>query len=259
MRLYNHIAYRYLQDPKFIEEMIEASFTREEITATEPNPKIASFWYDNNKDGNVTYYVTETVLDKLKLLRVKKRSVAGEPEHYDWTVFNTIRNCKKTFILPDNHLLRLVVSDKFLYFNNVAFNIEDKKTTRGEALWVMFYVDRHTGEECEHFASGDVKSIEEFIYKLLCFFFLSENEEIILEPGRKQGTQKSGKIINDLQTPIIIVNSKWNITSIRTEGFTVGAHFAVRWTGPERKVARMVWIEPYEKHGYKRVAKKIEE
>lgn len=76
-----------------------------------------------------------------------------------------------------------------------------------------------------------------------------------MKPGEKKGTKKSGKIINELPFPLTIINSKWNVTSVRTEGWYVSGHFALRWTGKGREVAKMVFIQPFEKHGMVRKAK----
>ena len=86
--------------------------------------------------------------------------------------------------------------------------------------------------------------------------YLSENTEVLLEAGRKTGTKKSGKVINTLPIPLTIVDSNWNITSIRTDGFNVSGHFAIRWVGEGRTEAKMVYISPYEKSGYVRKSKK---
>ena len=75
-----------------------------------------------------------------------------------------------------------------------------------------------------------------------------------MKPGEKSGTKKSGKIINSLPVPITIINSKWNITSIRTDGFNVSGHFALYWTGEGRRIPKMIFREPYEKKGYVRKA-----
>jgi hypothetical protein len=87
----------------------------------------------------------------------------------------------------------------------------------------------------------------------MCFIFLSENEEIVITPGRKHGTKKSGKLINTLNLPIIIVNSRWNITVVRTEGFNVSGHFRIY--RKDREEPKMILIQPYKKNGYIRRAK----
>jgi hypothetical protein len=81
---------------------------------------------------------------------------------------------------------------------------------------------------------------------------LTENTEVEVMPGQRYGTRKEGKIINSLKESIIVVNSCWNIKIIRTEGFPVRGHAAIRWTGEGRSIAKLVYIEPYQKTGYSR-------
>ena len=98
--------------------------------------------------------------------------------------------------------------------------------------------------------------LAEFTYKMMCFIFLSETEEIVVNGGQKWGSKKSSaRLLNDLDIPITVVNSKWNVTSIRTEGFAVSGHFHIYHTGPGRTIPKMLWVDPFEKHGYTRRAK----
>lgn len=160
--------------------------------------------------------------------------------------------------MPNNICIRMVIQDEIISFFHLKFIYNDKKAGTGEMKWVMYYLNRNTGELCEHFEHEDVKEIEESVYKFLCFFYLSENQEELIQPKKVYGTRKSGKVLNDFNFPITVVNSKWNITSIRTDGFSVRGHFAVRWTGEGRNIARIVLIEPFEKDGYVRKAKNIQ-
>lgn len=267
MRLKNHIALRFLTDEKFIMDMIEEHLGGKKLGITSRPliekygfPKIASLWRLLSKDHQKAYMVTETVHDKLDMLKVKKDSEG----HYDWTVFKNIMPCKKTFILypvPEwkgGGCLRLLVEGNKLEFCHLCFRFNPGSKEEGEAKWTMFYIDRISNEHAEHCAHPDVQAIYEFVYKLMCFVFLSENEYEVLNPGASKGTQKTGKIKNELPVPITIINSKWNITSIRSEGFLVRGHFALRRCGVGYSYTRMVYIEPFEKHGYVRHAKNEE-
>ena len=121
--------------------------------------------------------------------------------------------------------------------------------------WVMFHLNRKTGELCSHFAHKDVQNIERFIYSLLCFVYLADNEEVLVPAGRTYGTRKSGKLVNCTPFAMTIINSKWNITSIRTDGFGVSPHIAVRYIGVGRTIPRIVFIDAFRKHGYVRKGK----
>lgn len=242
-------------------------------------------------DLTATYYVTDTVIEKLDMLHVKKKKTTyprivldkGETftgsngsvayafndapavdlaerseEMFDWTVFKNLKNQKSTFYMNNGDCLRMVVSEGTLWFCYMKMDIDHSKENFGHLYWTMFYVDRATGEQCDHFKHEDVLTREVFVYKLLCFMFLTDNDEVIVPPGTKYGTKKEGKVINTLKVPITIVNSRWNTTVIRTEKFGVRGHFALRWAGQGHTLAKIVFIEPYEKKGYIRKSPSLE-
>ncbi len=122
----------------------------------------------------------------------------------------------------------------------------------------MFYFNRHTGEACNHHSHVDVKRLEPFVYSLLCFMFLTENDEVELKPGMKSGTKKSGKVINTLQQNITIVNSRWNTTVITSGEFGVRGHFRLQPVGVGRSENKLIFIEPFVKSGITRKAKSAE-
>lgn len=281
MRLNNHIALRFLTDDRLAFEVIEETHglkvkDRHDLLfrvggmLEKPKDeykgdaaKIFQLWELVSKDDQKAYMVTDTVHDKLDMLKLKRDA----NDHYDWTVFKNIPECKKTFILmPDKKwdgggVIRLLNDGQALQFCHLAFKFNDKKVddNAGQALWTLFYINQFNNDHAEHCQHQNVKDIYEFVYKLMCFIFLSENEYEVIEPGRKSGTKKKGKIINDLPVPITVINSKWNITVIRTDDFAVSGHFALRRCGIAFSDTRMVYIEPYLKHGYIRKAKNLTE
>lgn len=261
MVLQNHIAYRFLTDDKLWFEILESTFPEEfeKALKTKKGEEIdlrgevhSLYNLLHNKDQKA-YYVTNSVLEKLDMLKVKPL----ENSHYDWTVFKDVKNQKITFICPDNYLLRVIFSDDKIAFIHTEFKFEDKKKGTGHCNWVMFYLDRITGELCEHFGHQDVKNIEKFYYSLFCFMYLTENDEIIVAPGTKHGTKKSlDNLLNESKFPITIVNSRWNTTSVRTEGFDVSGHFRLQPCGEGFNKTKIIFIEPFRKLGYIRKSKK---
>lgn len=212
-----------------------------------------------NRDQRA-YYITTTVMDKLDMLKVSRKTtmpirkrnsekIIGETNTYDWSVFYTFGEKKITLILPDNRFIRVRLSDGGLHLMNMWVREPD-------LYWAFSFVDARHNTLSENWTEKDVQDYEELIYKLLCFFYLSENEEQIIQPGERHGTRKSGKVINTLPIPVTIVTSKWNVTSIRTEGFDVSGHFRLQ---PTKTGTRMIWIDPFRKHGYVRHAKKEDE
>ena len=271
MKIDTHIAKRFLTDGTLKMEIIEELYPEvyEVLESDKDIPPIhklvAGYQVEIKKEtllsrvaslyllldtpkGHKPYYCTETMLDCLEHLKINKTG-----EHYNWTYFSKLQNQVATFIFPDNAMLRMRVIDETIEFVHIKYTPHDK--VRGNMHWIMFHLNRNTGELCEHFGHEDVKNIELFIYRLLCFVYMAENEEVIVAAGARYGTKKAGKLINSTPFPMTIINSKWNITSIRNEKFSVDAHFAIRHTGPGRTIPVVTLIRPYEKEGYIRRAK----
>lgn len=289
MKIDNHIAYRFLTDDTFWFEIIETSFPQiksiEDILTMNKEDKlyqqIINMYHGLCADNNKSYYITESVTDKLDMLKVSKNTefptvknnfqVDGEKEitvgnfgdvvmdegvikTFDWKVFAHINRLLKdgesrkyTFIMPDNQLVRLISDNGYLSFTHITCKNADWNINHGTVGWCMFWINLKRNVACTHWAHKDVQDVEEYIFKLLCFIYLSDNEEMIIPPGAKHGTRKSGKVINSLKFPLTIVTSKWNITSIRTEGFDVSGHFRLQ---PYATGTKMIFIQPFRKHGY---------
>lgn len=205
----------------------------------------ATYELVSNKNQKA-YYITNTVFDKLDMLKVGRKDGL-----FDWSVFsNKIRDGKTTYILPDNRVIRMRAYSTKLGFCLLYTTAQDGIDWLS---WSTFYVDRAINTLSENWkATPQITSNEELIYKLLCFLYLSDNEEMVVPAGGKHGTRKSGKIINYLPFPIITVTSKWNVTSVRTEGFPVSGHLRLQ---PTNTGVKMIFIAPFEKHGYTRTAK----
>lgn len=261
MMLRNHIAYRFLCDEDFPMEMLEGTYPEEyakygkDKKIEDINMEKLTSYYDLlvNKQAK-NYYITDSVLRNLELLKLEKE----ENGHYNWGVFRNLAiKSKWTFVFPDNTLLRMKVYENSIAFCFLQFEFHDKKKGIGRSKWENFFVDRLTGDLCDHFGTNAMNKIEDFIYSFLCFMFLTENDEVVLHPNQSHGTRRTGKIVNELKIPLTIVNSRWNITTIRNEGFAVSGHFRLQPCGAGRIDRKLIFIEPFEKKGYVRTAKSI--
>lgn len=251
MVLKNHIAYRFLTDYSLWFEMLESQHP-EIYTSESVSDSAADLYYCINNIGNKPYIVSNSVVEHLDMLKINKKG-----EHFDWSVFNHLKNQKTTFIFQDNSFLRMIVSEDTIWFCHTKFTFDKGNDNEGNMHWIMFFFNRDNNELCEHFNHNDVKQIEEFVYKFLCFFYLTDNNEEIINAGRVYGTRKTGKISNDFNFPVTLVTSKWNTTTIRTESFGVRGHFRLQPFGEERSNYKLIFIEPFVKNGYKRTAGKL--
>lgn len=275
MILKNHIATRFLTDYTIINEFISAMYSPEAVsvwrifTETIKDDDMIGefnlpievkeigtsviFLSEGNEEPNINknYYVTSTVTDKLDMLKVS-RKYNGQ---YDWTVFNDVNLCKKTYILHDGSLIRFNKTKTGMHFVMISYTPEIGNKGYGLMEWDMFYTDIE-GNQFSHKVKPDrIQRVDTLIYKLLCFIYLTENDETLVEPGRKNGTRKSGKIVNTLPYPVTIIDSRWNTTVIRTEGFDVSGHFRLQPYGYQMSQTKIIFIQPFKKHGYVRKAK----
>lgn len=250
MQLDNHIAKRLLTDEKMWGEMC-AHYEKNDVVKGTDKEKLEQYGYlymtFDNVD-NETFILTKSVVDKLDLFDTKKSmSIDG------WKLFNSLPNFKKTYILPDgNRCLRIFKLNGLIYFCHIEYTPDKIKKDFGDIYWVLLFVNLDDGEMAEHFKSKDGESLAPFLYALMCYTELCENETIILQPKAKYGTRKQGKIINTLPFPVTIINNTWNVTTILSDGFPVRGHSAIRWTGEGRTIPKLVYIEPFMKNGYTR-------
>ncbi len=274
MVLKNHIASRLLKNDALALEMVMEMFPEEvkKKGGDIPEPaieKMANFYklIGGGETGiaDRIYYVTNTVIDKLDLLKVKKNE---QTKYYDWSIFKNVKQGKRMFIFDENKCLRMWKDEDRIHLCMIAYEKNDSELNpfvevnqpvkgsniEGKIVWDIFWVQMDDNTHSDNYFDKRIQAFDVFVYKLMCFIYLSDNEEIIVEPGMKHGTKKSGKLINTLNIPVVIVNSRWNITVIRNEGFNVSGHLRIYKPKGERSEPLMVQIQPYQKKGYVRKA-----
>jgi hypothetical protein len=272
MKLDKHIALRFLTDNDLAAEIVSHMYTdltkhikerpdSEEALGHKDRAAATALFISLSTENNRTYVITDTVLDKLDMLKVKKNSVysrtlKGEElspvTTYDWMLFDSLTDRKVTFILPDNSLVRFHKDRRYITMMFLKCDIVNWERNEGHIDWTIAFIDHKERRVSANWPEEKMQAVELYIYRLFCFLYLSENTEEIVPPGHRYGTRKSGKVVNSLPVPVTVVNSKWNVTSIRTEGFDVSGHFRLQpmSTGP-----KMIFIQPFRKHGYVRRAK----
>lgn len=149
----------------------------------------------------------------------------------------------------------------------IVFGTDHYKRTKLPVL-MLAYIKTPTGEPWQYVAPGSEWSgmqpgdkVEALpfaiwvdIVYMLIFMRYCEVETKMVAPGRKQ-EHVGQKYINDTRQPIEIVDSTWFTTIIRSEGFGVKGHFRLQPFGPGMSQRKLVYIKPFEKHGYTRKAK----
>lgn len=197
-----------------------------------------------NNRNQKAYYITQSVIEKLDMLKI------GTNKDLNWNIVAKAMTHKKcTYVLPNGDVIR-VYSYHPLRLGFALITMTDGKYVTFSSG--IAYLDE--GRISSNFGTDELFLKNEIlIYKIMCFLYLTENEEYIVPPNSRAGTRKEGKVVNKSNFPITMVTSKWNITSVRTDGFMVSGHFRLQ---PTKKGHKMIYIEPFEKHGYIRRAKK---
>lgn len=268
MLLSTHIANRFLTDLSLLKEIMEthAKHIRNNPankTLDEKGQMLVMEWLYSiiSTNYNKNFIIAQTVLDKLSLFDSKKAmSLEG------WTVFKDLPAFKDTYILqPKLHdktseLFRVLKDDDRLeVFHLKNTPLPENSIYQAKLNWCWFYVDFKDGVISSNFGDKNTSLYAPMIYSLLAFLKLSDVTEQVIPAGQRYGTQKTFKTHNIFPAPLTLVNSNWNITTIRGEGFPVKGHAAFRWVGPGRSSLRLVYIAPYEKEGYTRKAGKLSE
>ncbi len=109
------------------------------------------------------------------------------------------------------------------------------------------------------------KSRSKIMHRIMLFCMMEKYAKVetkIIWPGAKffGDSQKKEKIINQTRLKIKFRDCSWFTTICRNEGFTVSGHFRLQpkkingeWT------REMIYINSFEKHGYHRSARILEE
>jgi hypothetical protein len=238
MKLSKHIATYYLTHPEY-QEMVLANYIR--LNFNRPDRKLDEDGMEYIKSVIITdptakkYVVSQTVIDRFDMFKIDK---------IDWTFFAPDLFRREVFIMPDNTFFYIYpAADGYMRFmyagaradGMLGLNLGDFSPFDGDAA-----------------IAPSIKDAIERLYKLLCFLHFTDNEEITLPPNTKRGNILKGIYDNDSPFPATFVNARWHKTVIRTEGFPVRGHYAIRKIGPGRTQTRLVFIQPYRKDSYKR-------
>ena len=92
------------------------------------------------------------------------------------------------------------------------------------------------------------------LFSLILFIKYCPLETKIIAGGKK-GNHVGNKYVNETKEEIEILDSTWFTTIIKSEGFRVGGHFRLQPFGPGLVMKKLIWIDPFDKTGYKREAK----
>ena len=113
--------------------------------------------------------------------------------------------------------------------------------------------DSIEGNEPNKYAQAGIVALAILILKKC-----GEIETQLIGAGVRRKSLDTGEVIkNCAPFPITQVDSSWLKTIVRTEGFLVRGHFRLQACGEKHRDRKLTYINPFQKHGYVRRAKRI--
>lgn len=184
-------------------------------------------------DGSSYYFICDSVYKAAELVKIN--------DNFSGRSLKDIKFGKYTYLMGKNRMVRFCVGIGVIrgfYFNDV-----EKKAFE-------FGIEMDDGGY--FFQKGYDKEFS-MIMQVLSFVELGDIEVKILEAGRNNGGKKNiDKVTNTSNKTVFVVDSSWNQIIIRTTGFAVRGHFRFQTCGERGKDRKLIWIDAFEKHGYKR-------
>jgi hypothetical protein len=201
---------------------------------------------------NTNYLIRKTAFQMVEKIPVNDK--------FDIRYLDNLPDKKATYLLGEDKAFRYYRNKNNLHVIFIYYVPVFGDPSKRRLSWIQFRVDVSTGEvsmpkHLSHTKEEDPMGIPDFklFVQLVMFTELSEITTEILAPNRKTSqSRKEGKILNESRSEVVVVDSKWNVISVRTEGFLVNGHWRLQPFGSKRTERRLIWIDTFEKHGYVR-------
>lgn len=201
------------------------------------NPELkGSEFYTVKHPKPYLYLIQQSVHTCAELIRVN--------DNFSCTIFNRIKDGEHVYLLG-----------KTMFYRFVKFNGAIRGSFWDREKGLAFEVGFDLEEDKYFFPTIAQKEFNDLV-RLMIFIELGDIEVVELASGRNNGkSKKSGKISNQTDYNVFVVDSSWNQIIIRTDGFAVRGHFRLQPCGVDMKDRKLIWIAAFEKHGYKRQPK----
>jgi len=134
------------------------------------------------------------------------------------------------------------------------------KQTSHEKPSLSIYVQRNSKGIKQYISETGAKnnvdhlSVFAHVYTLLLFIKYCEIETKIVKAGKKEN-HIGIKYVNESKSNIQILDSTWFTTIVKSESFNVRGHFRLQPYGEGLTQRKLIWISDFEKTGYTRTAK----
>jgi len=131
----------------------------------------------------------------------------------------------------------------FTFHNNILIHIN--------CCWNNYNNNEVDGQQIYRWISKDYINRFDDSYLLTLLIFI-KYAPIEIKFVNKQKVLKSnnGKIFNNINTNIEILDSNWFTSIVRNEGFNVSGHFRLQPFGRNKQQRKFIYIKQYKKNGY---------
>lgn len=131
-------------------------------------------------------------------------------------------------------------------FISVSVNENGEEASRKQLIW--------NGHIHNGFDAGfwEAMIITFILFKRYCDI---ETKEV--SPKNRRAKVGDTKYLNETDKRIKILDATWFTNLVVSGKFEVDGHLHWYWTGPNRSIRRLQWVNTYEKNGYTRKAKAI--
>lgn len=179
------------------------------------------------------YLIQNTVEKCASMIRIN--------ENFSCSIFNKIKDGEHCYLLGKNEFFR------FVKFNNAIRGMFWNRLKK-ISFEVAFILDMEEYYFMKLFSDDFNRML-----RLMIFIELGDVEITEIEKGgSNRKSKKDGKIINASNNNVYIIDSSWNKIIIRTTGFAVMGHFRLQPYGKNNADRKLIFIQAFEKHGYKR-------
>lgn len=203
------------------------------------------------------YYITNTFYDAHRKAMPKIRNIESEIAKKKFPsrviIHSSGFGINRNIIESGREVSELFVFSKtdLLGYGFVETMVDD---TTGQAKWRG---DGFLPDTDDNLSPRDMFMQIWADYSALIYFTeMCEIDTKVVQPDKKFRDKGGSKIYNDTKNNITFLDCRWFTELIRNTPFTVTGHLRWQPCGENRAKRKLIWIEPFEKHGYHRKATK---
>lgn len=183
------------------------------------------------------YLFSKSVIETLNTIKIK--------DDFDYTILKESKTKEGVIIIDNNELFVVYTTSKNIRV--LHFNYDYKNDIANNLLFTIRF------SEGKLIIDNDADPLisKKFLQCIIYLDFLPI-ETIIIKPGGKTGTKKSGKVINKLSDDFIYVTKAWNqeYKTLPGKKYLSRSHWGIRWTGIGRKIPKLVFVKASYKQRY---------